>query len=253
MLRSRALHTVGQVCYYMARYEEAMPHLRESLVIAREHGDVGRIAIVLQELGMASLGLGDVEGARGHLQLAMQQAQQAGDQRALMAAVNAMAQLYRSLGQLELAAPLYEQALVLAAGLEDEQSKAIALLNVTMVATGQGNAAAAHAALQQAKAIVVALGSRTDGQAVLAAASGLAALLEDWVHVARFAAAADAEAGITQMLLDPADKAFLAPLWQRARDRLGDSAYAAGWAAGAMLSYEQAMSTLGDWLNAFSR
>ncbi len=248
MLRSRALHTVGQVCYHMARYEEAMPHLLESLEIAQEQGDAGRVVIVLQELGMTALGLGDVAAARGHLQSAMALAHGCGDKRALAAAINAMAQLKRGCGELDEAAPLYDQALTLAKELEDQQTVAVAVLNLAIVAIARGDAALAQDMLLQANGIARALDSRPTGQCVLAVTSGLAALREDWQHVARFSAAAEAVSDNTRMYLDPSDKAFLSPLWQRAREALGTDAYESSYALGAGLSYELAMDLALNWL-----
>ena len=248
MLRSRALHTVGQVCYHMARYDDAMPYLLESLEIAQEHGDAGRVVIVLQELGMTALGLGDVDAASGHLQSAMALAHGCGDKRALAAAINAMAQLRRGCGDLDEAAPLYDQALTLARELEDQQTVAVAVLNLAIVAIARGDAALARDMLLQANDIARALDSRPTGQCVLAVTSGLAALREDWQQVARFSAAAEAVSGNTSIYLDPSDRAFLMPLWQRAREALGADAYENSHALGAGLSYELAMDTASKWL-----
>ncbi len=248
LLRGRALHALGQVYLFMACYEDARPHLLESLAIVQDHGDTSRLAIVLQELGMTALGLGDFEGARAYLQEGIAQAEQSGDRRALAAAVNSMAQFRRSLGELESAAQLYGQALKLAESLDDRQSQAVALLNLSMVATGQGRAAVARQRLLHANAIVTELNSRSDCSAVLATASGLAALEADWVHVALFGAAAETEAGITQVRLDPADKAFLAPLWHTAAESLGAKPFDDAWREGTAMSYERATRLLSDWL-----
>src|SRR6266508_5450052 len=61
------LFNAGQLGCWMGRYEEARAYLEESLEIARGIGDKGRIAQVLQPLGMASLGQGDSAAARQYL------------------------------------------------------------------------------------------------------------------------------------------------------------------------------------------
>ncbi len=247
-LRCRALHTLGQVCYHLGRCAEAGPHLLEALSIAQELQDDGREVMVLQELGITALSLGDVAAARCHLQAGMALAHRCGDKRALAAAVNAMAQLHRSVGELERAAPLYEQALALARELDDEQSIAVALLNLAMVAIGQGDQGVACERLLEADRIARALGSRPTGQCGLAVASGLAALREEWTRAVRSSAAAEAEAGNTGVYLEPADKQFLTPLWERARKALGEAAHRAAQAAGQASGYEHAMDEARAWL-----
>ena len=248
MLRSRALHTVGQVCQIMGRRPEALAYLEEALAIARELGDSGREAIVLQELGVAALDFGDTDAARQYLTSGLELANGCGDKRAQAAAANAMAQLHRSCGELDKAAPLYEQALELANELQDQQSIAVAQLNLAMVALGQGRVASARALLLQARDIAHSLGSRPTGQCVLLVASGLAAVSEEWRQLARFAGAADAEAVNTRIYMDAVDKTILGPLWMRAQRLLGDEAYASARSDGAALGYEGAMAEVLAWL-----
>ena len=246
--RCRALHTVGQVCYFMGRYSEALPPLEEALAIARELGDRARVVMVLQELGMTALGLADNEGARRHLQAGLELARQGQDKRALATAVNAMAQLCRSFGELEQAAPLYTQALALARELQDGQNVAIALLNLAMVATGRGQSAQAVDLLIQAQGLATDLNSRSAGQCVLAVTSGLAAVQGDWRPAVLFAEAADAAAQNIQMYVDPADRAFLSPLRQRAEQALGETGFAAARAQACAWDHEQAAQAARDWL-----
>ena len=249
MLRSRALHTLGQVCYFMARYDEAMPHLLESLAIAQEFDDAGRVVIVLQELGMTALGLGDAASARRHLLEASRLARACGDKRATAAALNAMAQLHRSCGEVDLAAPLYAETLQLARELEDEYTASVALLNLAILAIGRSDTGEARTLLRQAHTTAHALDSRLTGQCVLAVASGLAALREDWHRVGRLSAAADAVSDNTRIHLDPSDLAALQPLWRRAELAIGSAAYESARSCGAALSYEQAMQQTSAWLD----
>ena len=122
----------------MGRYREAQVHLAESLAIAREIGDTRMIARVLQPLGMASLGQGDVAAARGYLQEALALARKLGDKRELAGAINALAQLHRIQGDLETAEPLYDQVVALARELGDREIIAIGLLNLAMASLGRG-------------------------------------------------------------------------------------------------------------------
>jgi predicted ATPase len=69
LARWGGLADAGQLTFFMGRYAEARGYLEESLAIAREIGDSRSVAAVLQPLGMACLGQGDVSTARGHLHL----------------------------------------------------------------------------------------------------------------------------------------------------------------------------------------
>ncbi len=244
----RALHTVGQVDYHMGRYDAAIEPLREALAIARELGDRGRAAAVLQALGMASLGLSDSASALPYLTEALHLARQHGDPRELAAAINALAQLHRMCGELDLAEPLYEQALQVVRSLQDQENIAAALLNLTIVSIGRGNSPRARELLREALGIALALRSRMAGYCVLAVAAGLAALQADWALAAQLLGAAQTESGLTGIQLDPADRASLEPVWNGARAALGAAGFQQAESEGKQLRYEAAMANALAWL-----
>jgi tetratricopeptide (TPR) repeat protein len=218
-LRCRGLYEAGQLCSYMGRYDEARRDLEESLAIARERDDERAIGIVLQPLGMAALGQGDVAAARGYLQEAFERAE-GGDPRALAAAANELGQIHRVEANLPRAQALYERALAIAGELGDREAIAIALLNMAMLRSTQGDGAAAVALLLQALDIAAEVGSRRMTQSALEVAAGLAATEEAWTEAARLFGAAAAQATDTGLRREPADEAFLAPLMARVRDSL---------------------------------
>ncbi|MBK6804561.1 MAG: tetratricopeptide repeat protein [Betaproteobacteria bacterium] len=57
----------GWQCCHLGRYEEAPGRLEESLAIARELGDRS-VARVLQPLGLAAFGRGDVDASRTYME-----------------------------------------------------------------------------------------------------------------------------------------------------------------------------------------
>jgi predicted ATPase/class 3 adenylate cyclase len=246
--RCRALHTAGQLGFLMGRYRDAQPYLEESLAIAREIGDEARTAMVLQALGVASLGQGDPAKARGHLEEALALAQNLDNKRQVAAALNALAQLHRVEGELAIAEPLYEQVLALARGLEDRESIAIALLNLAMVSIGRGASDRPREMLLEVLAIVAEIGSKPAGLSMLEVCSGLAALRQDWTRAARFFGSAEAHMGQTGLQRDLADEKFLAPLIARTREELGKAAFVAAEAAGRVLPYEEAIAEARAWL-----
>jgi predicted ATPase/class 3 adenylate cyclase len=248
LVRCKALFAAGWLDYYMGRYASARRHLEEDLSIAREMGDEAMVAMVLQPLGMASLGQGDLAKARQYLEEALVLARERGDKRQIAAALNALAQLTRVEGELEEAEPIYENVLALVRELGDRESIAFALLNLAMVSIGRSRADRAQSMLREASAIADEIGSMPAEQSVLEVSAGLGALTKDWKRAAMFFGAAEAQAAETGLHRDPADEAFLAPLIAKAQAALGAPEFSAAEAAGRTLTYDAAMKRVRAWL-----
>ena len=246
--RGRACFDAGQTCCFMGRYAEAQALLEESLAIAREIGDTHGIAMSLQPLGMAALGLGNSAAARGHLEEALALARAEGNKRDYAAALNALAQLHRAEGALDAAEPLYEQVLALGRELGDQESIAIALLNLAMVSIGRGSDRRARDMLLEVLAIADETGSKPVGQSVLEVSAGLAVSGREWELAARFFGTAEEHNALTGMSRDAADESFLAPLIAKARKALGAVSFTAAERAGRALSHEEAIVAARAWL-----
>jgi non-specific serine/threonine protein kinase len=246
--RSWALSDTGQLSGLMGRYVEAKGYLDESLAIAREIGDKRRILMVLQPLGIAHHGQGNLAMARRYFDEALTLARELGDRREVAAALNALAQISREEGDLDTAEPLYEKVVDLARELGDREITAVGLLNLAMVSIGRGNGDRAAAMLADVLGIVMEIGSKHVGQSALEVSAGLGTLRKDWTRAARFFGAAEAQTSETGLQRDPADEAFLAPLIARARSAAGAEAFNAADAAGRALSYEAAMAEALAWL-----
>ncbi|MEJ7668432.1 MAG: tetratricopeptide repeat protein [Casimicrobiaceae bacterium] len=246
--RCRALFNAGQLGCFMGCYGDAQEHLEESLAIARELGDKGRVAAALQPLGLASLGQGDLATARGHVDEALALARELGNKRQIAAALNAVAQVHRVNGDPNAAEPLYEQVLLLARELDDREIIAIGLLNLAMVAIGRGARDCAREMLLEGLAIAEEVGSKPAGQSLLEVCAGLASLRAEWKRAARFYGAAEGQTAQTGLNRDPADEAFLAPWVALARNALGAPAFAAAELGGRALCYAETMVEARAWL-----
>jgi predicted ATPase/class 3 adenylate cyclase len=246
--RCRALHTAGQVGFFMGRYAEAQGYLAESLAIAMQLEDKERAAMVLEELGVVSSGQGDLVKARGYLQQALDLARELGNKRAFASAINALAQLDRMEGNLDPAELRYEQVLALARELEDQETIAIALLNLAMVAIGRGSRERALVTLGEALAIAEQIGSNRAGQSGLGVAAGLHAFGGAWERAAILFGAAQEQMAQAGVHGDPTDEAFLEPLIAKARSALGAATFAAAAATGHALAYDAALAQAQAWL-----
>jgi non-specific serine/threonine protein kinase len=244
--RARGLFDAGQICVFMGRYSTALRYLDESLAIARELNDERSIAVALQPMGMAYLGLGDVVNARRFLEEALTVAENRGEQGEIAAAANQLAQLLRASGDLDGAEQLYERVIEISRKLGDRETIAIGLLNMAMAVIGRGDAERARVMLLEVAAIAAETGSIPAAQSLLEVSAGLAALQGESECAARFYGAAEAQIAHTGLQRDPSDEAFLAPLITRARATL--PGFAAAEAAGRSLDLRQATAQARAWL-----
>ena len=252
-MRSRALCGVGQICCLMGRYQEALVYLDESLAIAREIGDPAREAAVLQPLGMALAGQGDLPGARKYSDEAVVLARRLGNKREIAAALNNRAQLHRVQGEIDVAQSIFEQVLNLTRDVGDDEFIAIALLNLAMLEIGRGAGDRACEMLLEVIAIATKLGSKPANQSVLEASAGLAAARGQWERAARFFGAAETHARQTGFQRDLADEVFLASLMQKSRAMSPGEQFDAAMEAGGRLSPEVALAEARTWLANWAR
>jgi len=248
LARARGLFDAGQICVFMGRYAAARDYLAESLTIARKLGDERSIAVALQPMGMAYLGLGDVANARRLLEEALALAEKRGEQSEIAAAANQVAQVLRASGDLDGAEQLYARALEIARALEDREIIAIGLLNMAMAVIGRSNAERARLMLLEVAAIAAETGSIPAAQSLLEVSAGLAVLRGEAERAARFYGAAEAQIAHTGLQRDASDEAFLAPLIAQARAALPGAAFASAEAAGRSLDLQKALAEARAWL-----
>ena len=246
--RCRGLFEAGQLAYFMGRYAEAQALLSDSVAIARELGDEGRVAAALQTLGMAAMGQGDLSAARRHLEEALALQRSRGDKRRVAAALNALGQLHRVEGALDRAEPLYREGLSLVSELGDRGGIAVVLLNLAMLGISRKTTKAPAKMLLDVIRIAQDVGSTPAGQSALEVSASLAALCKDWESAVRFYAAAEAQAVRTGLHRDPADHAFLAPFTASAKDNLDPHTYVAADAEGSTMPYADAIEAARCWL-----
>ena len=239
--RSRALFAAGQQFCFTGRYEQARELLEESLAIGRELDDRDHIASVLQPLGMAAFGRGDMVAARQHMQDAVELARALGNRGELAAALNGLAQLLRVEGDLDRAEPLYHDVVSLAREEGDGESVAVGLLNLSMLFLGRGDALRARRMLVEIFDIALHTGSKPVGQSALDVTASYCVATGLNVEAARLFGAAQEQIASTGLQRDPADEAFLLPRRERARTELGPDAFASAESAGRSLSYDEAI------------
>jgi tetratricopeptide (TPR) repeat protein len=228
----------------MGRYADAQSVLEEGLAIARELGDMERVARLLQPLALAALGQGNRAAAQRYCEEGLALAREQGDRREIAAALSALAQFHRSDGALALAQPLYEQVLAIVRELGDRESIGITLLNLAMVGVGRGEPDRARSLLLEVLAIGTETGSRPVLQSLIEVSAGFATATGRYRDGAYFFGIAEAQNALTGMSRDPADEAFLQPLVAKARQALGDASAATVERDGATLSWDRALAVV---------
>jgi predicted ATPase/class 3 adenylate cyclase len=248
MLRCLALFAAGQLCTFAGQHSEAMPYLEESLAIARELGDMNRVAATLQPLGIAAAGGGDRATARRYLEESLAIARGSGNEVTLAGALIAVAQLDRLDGDLAHAEPLYDEAIALGRRTGNPDTIALGLLNLAMVYVARGAQHGARLALQEALAIARETGSATAALSVLDAATGLVARHGEHEVAVRWFGVAQTRQDLSGLQRDLADDAFLLPLVAASRAALGVARAAAAEEAGRALDPDAALEEVRAWL-----
>jgi predicted ATPase/class 3 adenylate cyclase len=245
--RAQGLFSAGQYLYFMGKYTEARVLLSQSLEIARHLGDGHGVAAVLQPLGMAAIGEGDLSTARACLEEALAITEASGNQRSLPGALNALACLHRVEGRSPAAGELLERVVAVAEQVGNSEWMAMGLLNRAMLAVDQLQPGVACEHLAKALSVARAIHSAQACQGVLDVCAGLAMMQGDAAACARFLGASHAQAVRSGLRREPADEKFLEPWIARARSAMGDKEFANAEAEGASLSYERSLALAQAW------
>jgi predicted ATPase/class 3 adenylate cyclase len=236
--RCRVLCDAGQLTYFAGDLDQARIYLEESLDIARELRDSGRLAAVLQPLGMVYMALGESAKALATYESAVTLARELGEPRRLAAALNALAQQHQVHGRLHEADALFSQVQAICQGLGDQESIAIASLNRAMVAINLGGCSGAQQILLGVRTIADALGSQPVEKSLREVSAGLCASTGRPHLAARLFGAAEALGARTGMHREVNDEAFLAPLMEQTRRSLGNDEFGRQEALGRALDAE---------------
>jgi predicted ATPase/class 3 adenylate cyclase len=242
LARCRAVGAASQFAVMLGLFREAQAYGEESLAIAREIGNMERVGIAHQLLGMAFTEQGDRATALGHFEESLALTRETGPKRRLAAALQNLARWHREGGNLDAAEPLLVQSLALAREQGDRGANTVvALCELAGLSIERGLHEPARAMLFEATDIASEIGSNFAGRLVLDCAAELAALFGNRERAARFIGAAATQVEQTGIHRDM-------PLIGKVREALGAAAFAGAEAGGRALSLEEAMAEARAWL-----
>jgi len=247
-VRAVVLSGAGWFASRLGTYAEAHSLLEESLSISRALGDTAVSATALRRLGIVAQQEGDSAEARGFYEESIAISRQIEDKHLLCWGLNNLATIFMDEGAFEAAGSLIEEALALEREVGNPWGVAILLMNLADVAIQRGDLGAARGRLVESAALVEETGASWVGQGVLNTVAQLAATLGEGAFAARLF-------GVSEVLRErmgerrsPPDEQRIALLMARARSELGESAFAAAYAAGGSLSYQDAIAEARAWL-----
>ncbi len=247
--RGQALLAASHLAYRMGHYDQARDHATEGVAILRSQGPRPLLADALIRLAHALIALGDIGTAQRHLEERLALVRAIGDERRIASTLNTMADLHRLDNNLELAAPLYEEALTLALRKCDPPTLAICQLNLALVSVLRGDPARAHTLLREALSLVEKTAFKHVVSIALDVAFALAVARGEWTVGARLLGASEAQQAEMRHQREAADAASVAPYAARTREALGEAEFAAAYAAGRALSYDDALAETLAWLD----
>jgi predicted ATPase len=248
LIRCRALAAAASLEYFMGLYPEAQEHLAESLSIAEAIGDRERILVALMLSGHIAVG-DDPAAARGFYERSLQLARELGDIRRIASILNGLAIIYTAEDDLDRAEPLLQESLAIDRQRGDHDGVALGLAALADLSLRRGLAEQGRQLLLEAFDIVRAVGLKRAEVNVLFNCIPLAMLLADWGRAARLYGWTEARREATGFHREPTDDRQLAQWLRRMSDALGAPALRAAEAAGRAAGYAEFLADARAWLS----
>ncbi|HEX5506477.1 MAG TPA: LuxR family transcriptional regulator [Thermomicrobiales bacterium] len=216
----------------------------EALARYRAAGDRCGVAESLIYLGTLGLYDGDREAARPALEEALAFNRELGDRRGIASALSLLAGDRCRQGAFAAARPLVEESLAIARDLGERRRIGQRLHLLGEVALALGDLPAARRHYQEALVICREIGARLYISRILDGLAGLAAAEDRPARAARLFGAASAlrDTVGTGAPLPHVNEAFYERIQARARAALDEATFAAAWAAGRLLTPEEALA-----------
>jgi hypothetical protein len=171
-----------------------------------------------------------------------------GDKARLSFALNALAGHHAEANDLDVAEPLFEEALALSREADDQETIAMHCANLARLVVERGDAERVRVLLLEAAAIARDIGSARVSQNVIEVTACLAVLRGQWTDAARLAGAVESLMEEISLHRTPADDVFFVTQLAKARAALGEAAFAEADAAGRTLPHVDVLAEVEAWL-----
>ncbi|MGH2613707.1 MAG: ATP-binding protein [Thermomicrobiales bacterium] len=237
-----ALYELGSLTLNRGNYGRARTLLQQSFNLFRDLGDVPGQAIVLESLGIHAFHNGDYEGAASHYEKGLELWRNLEDSRMIAHSLSNLGEAMYNQGDHSRANSLLNEALLLYKELGETRGKAFVLYQLGILAAARDDASQAALLFGESVALRQQLG---EDPAIIESLEGLASvacLRGESTRAIRLFAASEAQRGAIGAPLPPAYQAKHQRHLDSARAAIGETEFAAAWAAGRELSLDEAIA-----------
>lgn len=241
-LRAKALRGAGRLAYYQGDFAAARSFFEQSVALDRELDNRPRLADTLCRLGLVLSIQQEYTASEPFYQKSLALYQALGDVSGVARTLSELGYIAFRQGDLTRARPLLEQSLALFCEPDDRYMASRARLALGHVARLEGNYVQARSMYAWAITVLKELGNSW-GIFYLLEAFGQLALAEgEMVRATRLLGAAERLGESIGTVLIPAEQAEHERSVAIARAGLGESAFAAAWAAGQAMTLDEAIA-----------
>ena len=237
-----SLNTLGVMARQQGDYGRAMALGEESLALYRQLGDKGRIASSLSSLGLVAQEQGDDGLAVARYEEGLRIRRELGDRRGIAESLNNLGLVVWTRGDHAAARSVFEESLGIRRELGERRGIASSLGNLGLVSWNQGDYAAARSLYEESLRIRRELGERRGITSLLESFAILASTQGQAGRAAVLFGAADALRDVISVPRPPTDRARYESALAAARAALVETAFAAAWAEGRVMTLEQAIA-----------
>jgi predicted ATPase/DNA-binding SARP family transcriptional activator len=238
---AQSLLGLGLVARSRRDYVAARAFFEEDLAISRELGDKWNIAWALDNLGTATHRQGNFVEARALHEESMTIRRGLGDKWGIASELMGMGTEAMDEGAYETARPLFEESLALQRELGDRARMAVSLYSLGRVAQQQGDCPQAISHLQESLRYCREAANLQMIADCLEGLAGVAGTLDQPERMARLFGAAEALRERVGSSTFPIGRGEYERDLGTSSDALGEEAFAAAWAAGRVMSIEDAI------------
>jgi non-specific serine/threonine protein kinase len=238
--RAKALNAAGNLAGAQGDHERAGQLHEQALAARRELGDMGGVAQSLHNLGGVAAIQRDYATARRRFEEALALRRELGDRPAIARSVSNLATLALHREDDAQAAVLTDEALALFREFRDEDGIARSLLRLGLIAERRGDVDTALAHLSDTLAVFRSLGDKGQVAECLESLAGILGAHGKPAEAARLFGAAEMLMGTIGLVPPPSDRLDYERNVAAVRAGLGESMFAAAWAEGRTLSFDEA-------------
>ncbi len=241
-VRAKALSGAARMAWAQSDYDQAAALGERSLEVYRVVGDRQGSAAMLNLLGLVAQHQEDYERATALFDEGLALRREMGETRGIAASLNNLGEVARVQADYGRAAALFAESLALFRGLGEKYATADVLIGLGMALVAQGDEGSALPVYAESLGLFHAVGSTWGVAYSLEGIAAVACAQGEPARAARLCGAAAALRDAIGAPLPPLDRAAYDRIVDAARAALGDDAFGAAWAAGHVLSLDQAIA-----------